>query len=117
MYSQLKDCLTNPSYEVWNSTSISHMLIAYSGANGSKTQDLAEILIIDFLDWCKQNNITNLNRCNPHPSSDIGNIGNIYTNMKNYPQIIVQPDQVEQRKKEIFHGDFLDQFTPDEMKS
>jgi hypothetical protein len=39
--SQLKESLANPQYEVWNSTSIAHIIYSMYGANGKEAASLA----------------------------------------------------------------------------
>lgn len=48
---QLEESLPNPQYERWNTTSLSHMIIAIEGTNGPKAHDLALELANGFYNW------------------------------------------------------------------
>jgi hypothetical protein len=48
---QLKEALENPQYEKWNTTSLSHMIIAIEGTNGAEAHDLGLQLAEGFLEW------------------------------------------------------------------
>lgn len=52
---QLSESLTNPQYEKWNETSISHLCIAYMGMNGQKGVEVAEKLLANYVDWKSKN--------------------------------------------------------------
>jgi hypothetical protein len=53
---QLKDSVKNPRYEVWNSTSLSHLNISASGFDGPEARTLALRLLSGFIKWAKENN-------------------------------------------------------------
>ena len=53
--SQLTDSLTNPKFEKWNETSISHLCLAYMGLNGETASNIASQLLKNYIDW-KSNN-------------------------------------------------------------
>lgn len=42
-------------YHLYNSTSISHFLIAYSGYNGPEVKKKSEILLKKYINWLKEN--------------------------------------------------------------
>lgn len=53
--SQLKDSIKDPQYELWNETSISHMMISGMGTNGMEAQKLAIQLLDGYVNWKKNN--------------------------------------------------------------
>ena len=53
---QLTRALKEKNYELFNSTSISHIILAGHGINGFKTKEIAINLLIDFNKWTKKNN-------------------------------------------------------------
>jgi hypothetical protein len=52
---QLTEELATPNFEVWNGTSISHLVLAVTGVNGTETQDLAINLIDQYQQWAQTN--------------------------------------------------------------
>ena len=51
---QLRSSLENPRYEVWNSTSLSHLMISLMGANGYEASELAYKLYEGFISWVRE---------------------------------------------------------------
>jgi hypothetical protein len=51
MLEQLSDTLKNPHFKLWNTTSLSHILIAIEGYNGEKVHKIALILAEGFYEW------------------------------------------------------------------
>jgi hypothetical protein len=49
--SQLNDSLANPKFEVWNTTSLSHLYLAGLGVNGKEASDKAILLLRRFLEY------------------------------------------------------------------
>ncbi len=45
---QLQLVVRNPDFEMWNTTSVSHLLIAASGRNGTHASNLANTLLDNF---------------------------------------------------------------------
>lgn len=52
--------LIEPKFEVWNSTSISHIIIAACGYNGLTARKLALELLGKYMDWLNMPNESNL---------------------------------------------------------
>jgi len=48
--------LENPQFEVWNGTSVSHLMLDVSGYNGYEISDLAFQLFRDYISWIEENN-------------------------------------------------------------
>ncbi len=48
---QLTESLKNPQFEVWNSTSISHLNIIKSGHNGEENKQMAIKLLNQYREW------------------------------------------------------------------
>lgn len=48
---QLLETFDNPQYKLWNTTSLSHILIAVEGCNGSKVHKIALIIVEGFYEW------------------------------------------------------------------
>ena len=48
---QLQETLNNPQFDKWNGTSLSHVLLAYSGLNGKKVHIVAKQLLDKFYNW------------------------------------------------------------------
>lgn len=46
--SQMKEAETDPHFEEWNTSSVSHVLIAASGHNGTEAADIANKILDDF---------------------------------------------------------------------
>ena len=57
---QLKDALKNPQYEMWNSTSLSHMSLAAMGVNGVEASRLGRNLLVRYIKWSEQGFLMNL---------------------------------------------------------
>ena len=53
---QLTRALEQKNYELFNGTSVSHIILAGYGINGFKTKEIAINLLIDFNKWTKKNN-------------------------------------------------------------
>ena len=53
--SQLKESIKDPKYELWNETSISHLLLSRLGMNGKEAQELSKKILNNYIEW-KQNN-------------------------------------------------------------
>lgn len=53
---QLTDSLVNPKYEVWNSTSLSHIRISMTGINGKEVQEVATKLYEAYIQWAEEQN-------------------------------------------------------------
>lgn len=49
----LKD-VNRSEFHLWNSTSIGHMLILLSGANGEKVHNLTKNIMTEYLKWYKE---------------------------------------------------------------
>lgn len=47
----LRNALENPEFEIWNTTSLSHVLLAVRGLDGSEAHELGCQLIEQFYDW------------------------------------------------------------------
>ena len=110
---EMADLLKNPGFEKWNSTSVSHVFIYYSGVNGIKAQELAGQIIENLIKYLRENDKTNVETMIPEPLGETDNIEKMYLSMKNYPELKIQTDdEFSQRKKAIFHEDFLNQFIP-----
>lgn len=58
----LRENLTNPKFEVWNTTSIGHLMIVACGYNGLTARKLAMELLSKYVNWL---NITNENNLIP----------------------------------------------------
>lgn len=54
LLSQLTDCKSNPQYDQWNSTSLSHFAIMTTGLNGKENQTLALELYRGYIEWAKK---------------------------------------------------------------
>ena len=50
---QLRNALSDPKYELWNSTSFNHIIIAALGYNGSASRELAITLLNNFNEYLK----------------------------------------------------------------
>ena len=48
---QLEESIKNPRFELWNSTSISHLNIIESGYNGEENKILAKKLLVNYYSW------------------------------------------------------------------
>lgn len=48
---QLRESIDDPKYELWNTTSLSHMLICIEGHNGAEAHELGLKLANGFCDW------------------------------------------------------------------
>ena len=109
----LIDILKNPEFEKWNSTNVSHLFIYYSGVNGWKAQELAGQILENLIKYLRENSKTNVETIIPEPLGGTDNIEKMYLSMKNYPKLKTQSnDEFFQRKKAVFHEDFLNQFIP-----
>lgn len=108
--SNLVDCLSNPQFETWNSCSVSHLFIYYSGANGWQSQEAAEKVIKKLIKYLHENQKTNIETYIPEPFRETDNIVKMYENMKKYPKLKINEINFEKRKKDVFHGDFLNRF-------
>ena len=53
---QLKDSLENPTYEVWNKTSISHLFISLTGCNGYEASEITYKIFQGYINWIIENN-------------------------------------------------------------
>jgi hypothetical protein len=107
------ELLKNPGFEKWNSCSVSHLFITYSGVHGWKAQELAGQIIENLIKYLRENNKTNVESLIPEPLGETDNIEIMYLNMKNYPLLKIQSDdEFSQRKTTVFHDDFLNQFIP-----
>ena len=51
---QYLECIENPQFEVWNSTSINHLIISIMGYNGYEVSDIAYQLCKNYIDWRKE---------------------------------------------------------------
>ena len=50
---QLEDALIDPKFEVWNSTSLSHIMLAMSGYNGYEVSEIAQQLFRNMIEYLK----------------------------------------------------------------
>ena len=59
---QILESLEDPKFEVWNSTSISHLTISLCGFNGYEVSDLSYRLFTNYISYLKDKgeDITNL---------------------------------------------------------
>lgn len=48
---QLRETVENPSFEKWNTTSVSHLAIAATGHNGEPARQLGLELLLKFIEW------------------------------------------------------------------
>ena len=51
---QILKSIENPRFEVWNSTSISHIFLCLSGFNGYEVAELAYHLLKNYIAWAKE---------------------------------------------------------------
>nr|QBK85722.1 MAG: hypothetical protein LCMAC101_03170 [Marseillevirus LCMAC101] len=109
---EMVDALKNPQFEKWNSCSVSHMFITYSGVDGWRAQDLAAQIIENLIKYLRENNKTNVETWLPQAFGEPDNIEKMYFNMKNYTGLKIQSSEFSQRQKAVFHEDFLNQFFP-----
>ena len=54
---QLLETLENPQFEVWNSTSVSHLTLSVIGFNGYEVAELAHTLLNRFIVWARENGV------------------------------------------------------------
>lgn len=52
---QLKEALDDPKFEMWNETSINHLLIASTGYNGPEAKQCADELVKKYISWKELN--------------------------------------------------------------
>jgi hypothetical protein len=48
---RLRETVENPSFEKWNTTSLSHVAIAGTGHNGEPAREMALELLLKFIEW------------------------------------------------------------------
>ena len=48
------DSIKNPRYELWNSTSLSHLYISLSGVDGPEVREHTYKVAREFIEWSKQ---------------------------------------------------------------
>lgn len=48
---QLLQSVENPQFELWNATSLNHLIISVVGFNGYEVSDLAYKLVKDYIAW------------------------------------------------------------------
>ncbi len=48
---QLRETVENPSFEKWNTTSVSHVAIAATGHNGEPAREMGLELLLKFIEW------------------------------------------------------------------
>lgn len=51
---QLQEALEDPQFEVWNMTSISHIMLSMSGMNGFEVAYIAQELFRNYIGWHKE---------------------------------------------------------------
>lgn len=51
----LQRALQKPSFERWNTTSVEHLVVDLSGANGMEASELARKLLESYVEWYKNN--------------------------------------------------------------
>ncbi len=109
----LKESLETPEFEKWYycPVAISHMFISYSGVDGLKVQDLAGKVIENLVEWQRQNDKTTDGKAFCHAD----NIEKRYLNMKNDPNLKIEPSEIPKRKEAVFHGNFLSKYEPESM--
>ena len=110
---QMNDALENPFFEKWNSTSVSHLFITYSGVNGSEAQEVAGQLLQNLIHWSRENKITHVDCLGRTRLSPIDNIEKCYIQMKNCPNLRIEESEIPARKEAVFHGDFLQSYLDD----
>jgi len=115
---QIKDDILNPNFEELNNDKIYSILTAYSGVNGSESQELAGQLIENLIRW-SESNIPPANSYTRHDGfitfeafPCIDDIKKLYLNMKNYPNLKIELSEITRRREAVFHEDFLNQFDP-----
>lgn len=52
---QLRGSLSEPKYELWNATSLNHLIISLCGYNGYECSELSYQLLKGFINFCKNN--------------------------------------------------------------
>jgi hypothetical protein len=108
------ELLKNPEFEKWNSCSVSHLFITYSGVQGWKAQELAGQIIENLIKYLRENNKTNVETFIPEPFGETDNIEKMYLKMKNYPKLRISSEEFPRRVKSVYHEDFLNQFVAPE---
>lgn len=53
LYVELTEIQQNPSFDVWNTTSLNHLFIAATEYNGKENADLAILLLEQYVEWYK----------------------------------------------------------------
>ncbi len=107
---QIKEAFQYPHFEQWNTTSVSHMYIAYSGVNGREAQILAGQIIEKLIQWSRANNRSSVeDSLIPDPFANIDNIERAYLKMKKDPNLVIQADQIPERKKASIPWGFFEE--------
>jgi hypothetical protein len=65
----LKEVIKEPKYELWNSTSVDHLIIARSGYNGNECAELAKKILDNYIDN-NQNNKNMIDYINKFENMD-----------------------------------------------
>ena len=95
---QFKESLTNPHFEMWNSTSLNHIFIGLLGVNGREVQAYSDQLIVNLLAWSRTK----------YSLSYRGFVIALHKNIKDMPNWLIKTDEEKvKRKDEVFHNDLL----------
>ena len=95
--SQLEPSLTDPKFEVWNSTSVSHILLSTTGLDGPQAKEISQTLLERYIAWAEVN--PNLYSKSSLMETNLGVLKEKLRNAKSTPQ----PEDWQDRRQQVIN--------------